>query len=579
MLIFFSANVNAQFVTMKQAEAYARDLVKHGFLTAKGQALLLQKLKPSHVSPWPRFVLSHEDVALTELSRQNILQFCSRAMASERNYRLANRSLANDKIPNREHVDDFLLTSTYSWGIEGEKSYYGCISPNISTTGHTRQKTLAIFLATGLINQKIFNECQAALRRGQFATELELLRYMTDRSNFYRSYLTHKEEEARYITGLAKHGILSRESAEALLKSSDLLTHTQILKHSPRFVLVDLHAYQPNPQETYPVIFEAVKKLLPEFKYSSLAFQIQENDEGTENTGTVEQYVKLSFVADGNRYFNTFFNFFRPVEPLPSYRRKEEAPRVAQGFHKGINKWLTDRESPYRLYTYNILDADEDERYGTRSVGLLLLKKGEEELITQTAYELSEETFDLRLSRKNLRKMLTAFRQKGFFSHLSPAEIESAEKKIADLEINTFFDVLHQFPGTTVFCSFWTDGRENPYEQLTKQFMAASKGAIKVSNITDEFKKGLNNKGPVKYGFTMNGKRYEKMLKFFGEDRLDGSFLKLLKSAMAENKIDGNFYYCVEVNNWYIFLTSAQHKFIMATWPDLLVIEDDHGCE
>jgi hypothetical protein len=448
----------------------------------------------------------------------------------------------------------------------------GSITAQTSTLGYTRMKTLSTFLRSGLIDEKIFNDCQAAFRAKQLRDEVELLRFMVKRSTYYRYYDADKKDQESYILSLVQHGILTEQGMQNLLQSYkeyELKKLPDILKESERYCLVDLHAYNPDPKLTYPVIFESVKKLFPEFHFSNLSIQVVEHKE----VDLIRQDVKLSFMMDTVRYSHLFFHDYRKQKPTPD-NPDDEPSRVDQDFHKAINKWLTDIASPFRLYTVNILDEDEG-AYGGRSVGLLKLKEGEDSLITTGVYAISRESFDQGLSRKKIEKMLSDLSQNGLFNHLTHAQIDSAKEQIASNELNTIKDVLLQFPRTIVAFDWESGNLNDPYKQLTREFMAASRGAFKVTNITDEFKKGWKKAKKVKYGFTMNGKRYEKMLIFEG-DWLDPDFLQLLRSALSENKINGHIYDFINDGQagGYIFLTPVQYKFIQNAYPELLRIDE-----
>lgn len=58
----------------------------------------------------------------------------------------------------------------------------------------------------------------------------------------------------------------------------------------------------------------------------------------------------------------------------------------------------------------------------------------------------------------------------------------------------------------------------------------------------------------------------------FNSDWLAPEFLELLKKALKENNVDGDFYYCVDngQESGYIFLSSKQHEFIQRNYPALL---------
>lgn len=570
LLLLFSMNSSAQLITIKQAEAYGNELVRFGFMTAKGKKVLIEEINKGNIEVEHASTVKSVSYTSAELSKETVLQFCLAALITERTSRLSNKGIKiENKISPKEPLDDS-SSRTFSLmdALGARENYKGCITRETSVFGSTRIKTLGSVMKSGLIDERIFNECRNALAAKQIQDEVDLLQYMLYRSTYYRFYDFNRREQESYIDELVKHGILTEEKKVILIQSYkewELKTVPEILTHSSRYMLVDFQAYEPAPKQTYPVIFEAVKKLLPGFQYSDLDVQTVESTE----TDLIRQDLHISFTVNGFGYIHRFFHNYKKQNPDPQ-NPDPEPQRVDQDFHKGINKWLMDIESPYRLYTIMIPDDDENV-YRIATVGLLLLKKGEDSLFSGNSYAISREIFDGRLSQQNLARLLTDLDRNSFFSHLTPSEIENAKKKIASSEINSIEDVLGLFPRTVVIFDWETGNLENPYEQLTNEFMYASRGAFKITDITDEFKKGWQRARRVKYGFTMNGKRYEKMLQF-EDDWLDPGFLELLETALAEQKVDGSIYYCVDGGQvaGYIFLTATQYQFTKEAFPDLL---------
>jgi hypothetical protein len=455
-----------------------------------------------------------------------------------------------------------------SMGFGARKGYVDCISPKRSTLGLTRTRTLTDFFEVGLISEKVYQECREALKKKSVKDEVDLLRLMVKRSMYYRFYDFNKAEQIEYSEKLVWLGILTESAQQSLLasyKEQELKTIPEILAFSHRYAYVELDGYEANPSVTYPVIFEQARKLLPDFHYTNLKATIVEAKE----SDLIRQDVRLTFTADSNQYTTTFFHDYRKQKPT---KKDPDLPpsKVDQDWHKGINKWLTDKESPYRLYTLNMPYPDED-AYGGRRVGLLLLKNGEADSVSREVYLISRETFDNRLSKRNITKLIAEFSEQGFFSHLTIEEMNKAKDAIATADIGSIEEILLHFPKTIVLFDWETGNLENPYADLTLQLTKATRGAVTVSAITDEFKKGWQKAKKVKYGFTMNGKRYEKMLPFEG-DWLAPGFLELFKKALKDCHSGGDIYHVLDNGQeaGYMFLTSKQHQFISEKYPDLL---------
>jgi hypothetical protein len=218
----------------------------------------------------------------------------------------------------------------------------------------------------------------------------------------------------------------------------------------------------------------------------------------------------------------------------------------------------------------NVLKEGESD-YSGRKLGLLLLKDGEAARIATDRDIFSKESFDTSLSSKNIEKFIGQLTQRGFFKHLTTDELKKARNEAVTTDINSLNDLLMRFPKTVVDFDWEAVNLENPYEELTKRFSAASRGAFKVTGITDGYRMALD-KGlkKVDYGFNCNGKRYKANLEM-NSDWLSPAFLEVIRNALKEN-CDGDIYQCYfdGQGGGYIYLEPSHHKFIVDNYPDLL---------
>lgn len=567
LTLLFSMSSIAQGISSADAKRYAELLYQNDILTKEGKDLLLKKIEERSIEVEYSSGVKPVIHTSSKLYKATILQFCGYAFSAAFAARISQGSKIEDEIKNKEPLIRTRWTMYPGLG-GGAREYSNSLSNNRSTIGFTRTKTLNDLHAIGLISDTIYNECSHVLKDQLVFDETELLDYMVQRSTHYTFYALNKKEQEEYIEGLTRIGILSSAGRDSLIQSYkpyELKTIPEILRYSSRYLLVDLLSYEPDPSITYPVIFEAIKKLLPGFHYTDLKSKILEQKE----TDLIRQDIQLSFTVDGSNYTHRFFHNYRREKPA-EHDPELPLPRVDQDFQKGVNKWLTDIASPFRLYTFNIPDRDEG-AYGSRRVGLIILKQGEAEAVTANVYQLSQESFDTRLSKANINKLLKSFEEEGFFIHLYQKEIDSAKEKIASSGIGSLEELLMQFPKTIVFFDWESGNLENPYEELTRKFADASRGAFTPTSIVDEYRKGWEKAKEIKYGFTFNGHRYETALKF-ETDWLDPAFMELIEKAMKENKVDGRIYYCVDDGqaSGYIFLSSKQYEFMKSAYPDLL---------
>ena len=565
-IFLITKSMDGQEISMEEAKSYAEKLTQKNILTKKGKAFLLKQLVEGKIEGEHPSTVKAISYTFTDVSRQSILEFCSRAFSSAQTYRIFKKTGVEEKIT----PEDTMISRTFfRFGPLGG-SYYSAdyIDKSRSAIGLTRTRTLRDFLAIGLIDKQVYDKCVNGLSDSSIIDEPQLLASMTRESIYYRFYEFNKKEQVEYIDTLTKMGLLTPKAREQLLNSyapDELKTIPQMLEYSDRYLFVDLRSFEPKPNITYPVIFEQIKTLLPTFQYQDLKIETLKQKE----YDLTREDIKLSFTVGETHYANVFFHDYKK-EDQDSIIKERAPSRVDEDFHKGVNKWLTNIESPYRLYTINIREKNQ-EYFGGQQVGLLLLKNGEAGKISTNVYFMSEETFDQRLSQKNISKLIDDFSAHSFFNHLTQAEIDSAKEQINVSDIGSLEEALIKFPKTIVLFDWETGNLENPYEDLTKRFADASRGLLAIDEITDDYKRGWNHADSIKYGFKVKGKQYAKML-VFKQDWLDPDFLEMIRSAIKENGIDGDIYYCIDngQESGYIFLSALQHKFILENYPDLL---------
>lgn len=370
--------MNAQEITFTEAEVYAERLVQKDILNKKGKDALLQAIKKKSIEVEHPSKVNATSYTNTRLTKETILQFCAAAFSGEQINRLTKSIIEQQIKPEDSLIRKQWVLGGFGMGRGGIDGY---ISPKRSTIGYTRSRTLEDFKEMALINDMVYQDCKQALLDSTVQDEAELTELMLNRSIYYRYYDFNLKEQKGYIDKLFSIGIISNEGKEKLINSYsryELKTIPQMLSYSNRYILVELSDYKPDPDITYPVIFQAVQTLLPDFRYQDLKIERIEEKE----SDLVRIDLKLTFKIGTGVYKHIFFHDYRKQAPDTISMEKPPA-HVDQDFHKGINKWLTDIESTYRLYTLNLPEKGEG-YYGGKRVGLLLLKQGEAELINSS---------------------------------------------------------------------------------------------------------------------------------------------------------------------------------------------------
>jgi hypothetical protein len=555
--------VHAQNISLQEAGEYADSLIKKEILKEKGRARLLKEIGGKSLEVENRFAYDVTGTVFTnnKPSKSAILTFCARIFYEAMLHRMTHKTDVEQKIV----AKDSLIISKVSLNLSGNlKDGEDLVHPNRSTIGFTRTQTLQDFKETGLIDSMVYEDCKKALRDQTVKNEAELVAMMAERSVYYSYYEFNLAKQQEYINQLAAAGILPQEGKISLLRSYqpyELKTVPQILAFSHRFLPVDLDSMPADPHVIYPVVFRAIQELVPEFKYDALQVSMREEKE----SDLVRQDVTLSFKADSNTYTHTFFHDF--LKEAPGGADTAELPtKIDLDFHKGVNKWLTDRESNYRLHII-IIPGNGRTFLNAARVGLVMLREEEADLVSKDPYVISRESFDPRLSRKHISMLLQDLCAQGLLGDMEQAQVDSVKNRIYASDIRSVTDVFDSIHHVIVPVTWEAGDLKAPYKELTLQLVRASGGAFTVGNITDEFGKGSKDIKKIKYGFTLHKKRYDTMLEF-KDDWLDPHFLDLVKKALKENKVNGDIYYC-RSGEGLIFLSPAQHAFISENYPEV----------
>jgi hypothetical protein len=563
LLALWPLYTHAQNISPQEAGEYADSLVKKEILKEKGKARLLREIGSKSLEVENRFAYDVTGTVFTnnKPSKAAILTFCAQVFYEAMLHRMTHKTDVEQKIV----AKDSLIISKVSMNLSGNlKDGDDLVHPNRSTIGFTRTQTLQDFKETGLIDSMVYEDCKKALRDRTVKNEVELVSMMAERSIYYSYYEFNLAKQQEYINKLAAAGVLPQEGKVSLLRSYqpyELKTVPQILAFSHRFLPVDLDSLEAEPKVIYPVVFRAIHELVPEFKYGDLQVSMSEAKEND----LVRQDVTIRFKADSNTYTHTFFHDFRK-EATDAADTAALPTKIDLDFHKGVNKWLADRESNYRLHVMNIPGNGRTLLNASR-VGLVMLREDEAGLVSKDPYLISHETFDPRLNRENIGRLLQELCEQGLLGDMEQAQLDSVKERLYAGDIRSVTDVFDSIHNVIVPVSWEAGELKAPYKELTLQLVRASGGVFTISNITDGFEIGRNGAKKIKYGFTMNKKRYETMLEF-KDDWLDPAFVNLIKKALKENKVNGDIYEC-KIGEGLIFLSPAQYVFMKENYNEV----------
>jgi len=443
---------------------------------------------------------------------------------------------------------------------------YGFIHEKCSVLGKTFFTTFSKLKEIGLIDQKIHDEIVKVVSKLNIPIETYAMNYATSRAIFYEDYEEEKVEEYEFIKNLHKYNLISDKNLKILLKEEKeqrLRSKYELIKYCENAKVFDINNYSIDASQGYQEIFEEIKTLLPDTKIKNFKAEIIT---GIEEWGgdLLEENLSISFDVNGNTYSCQSFYDFKKINPETNETLEQDTIlRISDDFHKGINKYLADKNSDYRLY---FSEKDEIGQVYDNEFSVILMTEKQAAAWGEHTYDLlSRENHSNEFNTKNIQKFIAACDSLGLFSHLSQEEIDKAHKCIEELQNRDYQSVLYCFPKTIVAFDWETGNLENPYEELTLAFGEASRGAFTPTNIIDTFEDSWKKETTL-YSFEFKGKTYQEELPM-KTDWLDYGFMKLMEKAMEEHHVAGEFRYCGY--NGSIFLSDAQHEYLKKNYPTL----------
>jgi hypothetical protein len=598
--------MHAQTLTKSQAIAYAQQLYQVEILSVKGKQELIKRIEAGDLE---RPSIQADSIVIKQgVSVSKLLFFCSQAFDNELHYRsgialsmeMANqiqkktgnqpgkeiyveklskvyeqRWLASEayQIEQRIATEDTLPETANGWTVypplQPQTKDHGYIHSKRSALGKTITRTLNDLRRIGLIDEKIHRDVLTEIRAGNAYLEMLVVGFAAQRAAYYEDFADNRAKEIAFLQHLKEKQVLSEANYRKLVASYqayELKKKFDFLPYCNQAKVFDLATYPLEPAQYYEQIFKQVKQILPDFNYRNLTIELQ-SQQG-QDTEFIEQNVSISFEVDGRKYRNHFYH--NSVRKVPqSDDRPDSLPRISTHFHKGINKWLADKNSPQRLYYANKFEAGS--AYSSHMFGLIQLTEEQFKAwgTYHSDYFLSKQSHDNTFNSDNIQRIAAEYERIGLFSHLTAAEKDQARIKLEESEIDSYQSILLCYPKTIVYFDWETGNLENPYQALTSRFSEASRGAFMPTKIKDTFQKDWKKK-KTRYGFEWKGKQYEVELKM-SSDWLDPKFIELIEKAMTENQLDGKMYYCLDDGQaaGYIFLTKAQHQYLKAKQPAL----------
>ncbi|HXD93951.1 MAG TPA: hypothetical protein VNX01_12120 [Bacteroidia bacterium] len=343
------------------------------------------------------------------------------------------------------------------------------------------------------------------------------------------------------------------------IKDGTVNDYFQFVHYTNKAVIIKENNYPSEPDKYLELIHKDVSKLLPELSFSDFTFQIKFDSTNSFNDSEFYNFV-VSLKCNGKIYRQTSsYHLYTPSKNQYIGNKIDQ-----QEFYKIFNKILADNQSIYRLH---VVKSTPNNVVDWTQFGIIALTKEQADMIHNDGYGIgfwtSFESFKNALTSKKIDNAIAAFQKLGLLSHLTDIQINIATEKVKQQDNKNLNDVLLSFPQTIYFFDTEMANLEDPYKEFLNELSIITHGLFKPYNITDNFATPVNKKATV--AFSLNEKKYSKDLQI-DNDWIDTSFLDLVKQAVSENKLIGQFYelYTNGQEGSLIFLTTEQYQYLRA---------------
>ena len=436
------------------------------------------------------------------------------------------------------------------------------------------QQSLERLNQTGVLSSRVYRQLQADITVGQVGFLADLYRRAADLMRLYEAL--EADRVRPHLARLQEAGILSAAARADLLTALEaerLNDPIEFLEFSDQAILFDLRDYSDNPEEYFPAIHGAIAAMLLEqgmienpFGDFELALKQRELWQSTAelealaaarglNIEAFFHYDAVVSVEANGRYYK-HASFYSPPNSEQDFLGKLESSEFIHLF----NKILRDQASPYRLYTVGSSYAGFTGSFGPPIppyawFGVVALTQEQANVYFGQNHTRDHDPLP-ELTSDRIQAILVLFEQIGLLEHLSDEQIAAGRDLIAESYITHPYELLSAFENVLLTFDWESGNIDNPYQALTQEFAAISRGYFSPTNITNEFDWNTQTAGQT---FTLNGKEHSVSLEFQG-DWLDPQFFEFIQSVVAQEIPQGNFYAAYDDYGTlgYFFLTKTQ---------------------
>jgi hypothetical protein len=530
----------------------AKSIVRIGLLASL--ALPLSMLPHTQLSR-SNAVNTASTIVVDNLYRQNFL--------TEATYQEVRRLVELGGIQKRSRLLHYVsVDSTHRWlephGLSSSTNGSRSIPSNVVITGEMPPAELQQLLQrlndTGVLSSPVYGQLQEELEVGRIRLDIDLFRQAETRMRQYERL--QPEAIAPYLQNLNTLGILSDENLTRLLqdlRAGQIESETDFVNYFDRALMLDLPNDSSNPDDYFQEIHQAIAQMLTEAGVAEIRledFRVEISEDSDPYPSNEEHNMIVSARVNGRLYQQGLYYF--SLSNTSNF-----LGQIDYEFIYLFNKILRDQASPYRVYT-------------VPNNGILALTEEQARGYFGISPSANQWSHDNSLTSDRIQEILTLFEQIGLLNHLTPTQINAGKQRIAQTLITHPYELLMAFDNAVVVIEDWESGNiNNPYQEFTREFAVASRGAFTPTDISNEFDWENATAGQ---SLTVNGTRYSTALEFQG-DWLDPNFFTFIEEVVAETSSEGKFYPLYREYGLvgYLFLTESQRRTLEA--EELVTLE------
>lgn len=366
-------------------------------------------------------------------------------------------------------------------------------------------------------------------------TEADLLG-MASAVALYSEYVT-PEKLLHFLHELEHARIADPERVDhwrQQMKTEAVVDHYLLLQACKNSVLFNPSSENRTTNEWLLELHRKTASVLPELAFDEFAWRWVDEGQGDSDAICVQLTI-----GDG---------FYRMRSQVT--RHESDPNQIVsideKKYYKIFNKYLIDKQSPYRLHLVRMPSLPFRLNGQGRRWGIIALQEKQAAVLRRNDpvflkpyIDISDEPFHPVHGTEHWRKAIAQYSAAGLFDYLTPQEIFNHGEWAFQGDLTDYVDLLSAFPNMLLFFDGETGLIDAPYAHLLAQLEAISHGRFVPEDISDEYDPELD--APSHLSFTLKGKYYSAMLLQM-DSSCDPAFWRLVQRANAEMHPGTGFY-------------------------------------